>query len=271
MYYKIIKEKYKDTDELVEYLYNHYYYIVDKIYERNNKKIDRNFIDYKLKEILTQYVCDVDNKVSPSKYIHDIMKRFENSYKHLELRKKEFELIIRAYAGDINARQQIFKNNIDKINKKAEEIYMKYNNKVQTELELDDIKQMMYLDIWIFENRFYDKENKGDYFSVALMNQLNYLCTKLDKYINKKNNISFIDIEKVKYSDSYFINSLENKETLDSISTFLSDKYKFVLGYLRQGYTYEYAASMVGLDRQSVNNIKKKIKKISKENDIKWE
>ena len=37
MYYKIIKEKYKDTDELVEYLYNHYYYIVDKIYERNNK------------------------------------------------------------------------------------------------------------------------------------------------------------------------------------------------------------------------------------------
>ena len=225
MYYKKIKEEYKYNNELIEYLYNNYYYIVDKIYERNDKKIDRESIEYKLKEIITTYVCTADNRINPSKYIHDIMKRFENTYKHKEIKKKEYELISKAYTGDINARKQIFNNNILKIDKKAEEIYIKHNN---TQIELDDIKQMMYLDIWIFVNRFYDKENKGCYFSVALMNQLNYLCS------------------------------------------FLPDKYKFVLGYLRQGYTYEYAGSMVGLDRQSVNNIKNKIKKISKKNGICW-
>lgn len=267
MYYKKIKEEYKYNNELIEYLYNNYYYIVDKIYERNDKKIDRESIEYKLKEIITTYVCTADNRINPSKYIHDIMKRFENTYKHKEIKKKEYELISKAYTGDINARKQIFNNNILKIDKKAEEIYIKHNN---TQIELDDIKQMMYLDIWIFVNRFYDKENKGCYFSVALMNQLNYLCVKVDNYINNNYNLDFIDIESVKYSDSNFINSLENKETLDYISSFLPDKYKFVLGYLRQGYTYEYAGSMVGLDRQSVNNIKNKIKKISKKNGICW-
>ena len=266
-YFKL-REMYNDED-LINFLHNHYYYIVDKVYYRNNGTIEKELIELKLKELIKKYINDVNKSINPSKFFHDRIVCFENVLKNDELKDKQLQLIKKAYLNDINARQQIFMKKIDKIDKKAEELYSTMGNVAL--ITLEDIKQIMYLDMWKFTIKFYDKENTGIYFSTEFMKHLNNLSNRISNYLNKELLIQEnINIENVKYSDSYFVDSIENKQVLDIIAQELDDKYRTVFESLRRGDTYEYAGSQIGVTRSRVNTMNNRVKRIVKEKKIEW-
>ena len=61
-----------------------------------------------------------------------------------------------------------------------------------------------------------------------------------------------------------------SSDVLDIISLKIGDKYKQVLNYVRQGYTYEQAGAMLGLTRQGANVMNEKIKELVIRTNIKW-
>ena len=59
----------QEIDELIDNMYNHYYYIVDSIYERNNYSVDKEIIAEKLKSVITKYISSTDHSLQPARYI----------------------------------------------------------------------------------------------------------------------------------------------------------------------------------------------------------
>ena len=268
MNYSKLRERYND-EQLIYYLYNHYYYIIDKVYYRNNGNIRRELIESHLKELIKNYIKDDNKSINPSKYFHYKMVCYEKLLKNGELKEKQLQLIKKAYLNDINARQQIFLNKIDKIDKKAEELYSTMENVAL--ITLYDIKQIMYLDMWRFIIKFYDKENTGIYFSTEFMKHLNNLSERIRNYLNKELVLQEnVNIENVQYSDSYFIERIENKQVLDIIEKELNDKYRAVFKALRQGDTYEQAGSQIGVTKARVNTMTNRVKRIVKKRNIVW-
>lgn len=260
--YAMIKDLYGgDLTKIASYLYKHYYYIVDKFYNKNNGAITKDKLERVLIKSISEYVCKDYFNCNPSSYIHTSFINYEKKYK-CSLKQDNWELIInKAFNKDIKAREEVLKSFMSIMDYKS----IQLNN---SQYEIDDIKQMIYLEMWIFINKYFDSDNKDNNLSLKFHNYLNRVCDK----INNSNINSFCDanINNIYYSDSYFIERVENNCILDDISKMLSDKEKAVLNNLRKGYTYEDTAKKVGLTKQSVGNMNNKIRTLVKKKDIKW-
>ena len=152
MNYNTIKGNYdKYGEEILNIMYYRYYYIVLNVFE-NNQGIEKRLIEEKLKEILSSYIEEGEKYYNPSKYIHEKMYKFVNDYKFLKLKEEQNKLISSAYSGDINARKKIFLLNAYRIDNKALEIYNKYANDDSFLLDFNDIKSIMYCDMFRFTN-----------------------------------------------------------------------------------------------------------------------
>ena len=175
--YKKNKDLYNDRD-ILNYFYNHYYYIVDNTYIKNNGEIMREDIEECLNLGINDYIDKQSN--NPSKYIHNRIVSLEKSYQSKKNKKEYYELLKEAYRGNIEARKTLFFKHIDKIDKRVIEIYETYLNVIT----LDSITSYLYQEMWNFVNRYFDSENKGCYFSTRFSNQLNSTCDKLIRHIN---------------------------------------------------------------------------------------
>lgn len=217
--YNSIKSNYeKYGEEVLNILYYHYYYIVLNTYESNKHEIDKSLIEEKLKDIIVSYMHEGEKSHNPSKFIHEKMNKFVNNYKFSKLKQEQYKLIISAYSGDINARKKIFLINCYKIDNKALEIYNKYANNDNFLLDYTDIKNIMYSDMFRFTNRFYDRENKGYYFSVSFLTHLRDLTIRIEKHI-KINNYNLLN----KLKDNTIIDDLE-LATLDENEEIINKK-----------------------------------------------
>lgn len=208
MNYNTIKSNYdKYGEEILNIMYYHYYYIVLNVYQNNNQEIEKRLIEEKLKEILSSYIEEGEKYYNPSKYIHEKMYKFVNDYKFLKLKEEQNKLINSAYSGDMNARKKIFLLNAYRIDNKALEIYNKYTNDEGFILNFNDIKSIMYCDMFRFTNRFYDRENKGFYYSTYFDTHLRDLTIRIEKHINKKN---YLLLKQLK---DYFVESFILEES----------------------------------------------------------
>lgn len=195
--YENIKRHYDLYGDEIKYLlYIHYYPIVEKIYDRNNGKLDKILLENYLKEIINSYVIDGNKSTNPSKYIHEKMYKYEKSYYLNKLKKCQHELINTAYRGDTKARYELFLSCTGKIDDTAQILYNNIiSNMTNINYSLDDIKKVLYQDIWNLINRFYDRENKGLYLSTAVSGRLRDLSIRINKYIDN-NNINALEILK---------------------------------------------------------------------------
>ena len=124
-------------------------------------------------------------KSNYDKYGEEILNIMYYHY-YLKLKEEQNKLINSAYSGDMNARKKIFLLNAYRIDNKALEIYNKYTNDEGFILNFNDIKSIMYCDMFRFTNRFYDRENKGFYYSTYFDTHLRDLTIRIEKHINKK-------------------------------------------------------------------------------------
>ena len=264
--YVVLKGLY-DGDDIgfASYLYKHYYYIVDKFYDKNNGVITKDNLEKVLIKSISEYIYKDYFNCNPSSYIYNCFINYEKKYLN-KLKNDRYNLLIDAsFNNDINARHEIFYSFMSIMDKKALEIYSKFNNSV----DVDDIKQMIYLEMWEFINRFFDLDNKNKYLSRSFNRCLNQASDRIINTISKKYD-DITNIDNVYYNDSYFVECIENKNILDVISNRLSDKEKIMFNYLRKGYTYEDAANEALLKRQSVGEMNNKIRKLVNVKGIKW-
>lgn len=200
--YENIKRHYDLYGDEIKYLlYIHYYPIIDKIYDRNNGELDKKLLENYLKEIIDSYLIDGYKSTNPSKYIHDKMYKYEKSYYLKKLKKYQHELINMAYRGDVNARYELFLSCADKIDDTAQILYNSIiNNMTNINYSLDDIKKILYQDIWNFINRFYEKENKGFNLKTAVSGRLRVLSIRINKYV-ETNRTAAIEMLKINSKD----------------------------------------------------------------------
>ena len=268
--YVVIKQFYEGDDiGFANYLYKHYYYIVDKFYDKNNGVISRENLEKVLIGAISNYIYKEYYNSNPSRFIHNCFINYEKKYLNNNSKEKWNLLEKKAINSDIKAREEIFNSFISIMDRKSVEIYNNTNFQSNYLYSIDDIKQMIYLEMWVFINEYFDGENKDKHLSRYFNKHLNEVCNKIHNCINN-NSEDIKTLDNVNYKDTYFIKSIENKDILDNISSKLTDKEKIMLGYLRQGYTYEYATTQVGLKKQSISGLNNKIRKLVHKNGIKW-
>ena len=170
--------------KLVRYFYNHYHYIVDKVYARNNGKIKKKDIEAYFKKGIENYIEKQDFSRNPSQVIHNKLSLLEKTYESRLKKRQLFDLEQKAYSGDFLSRKELLMKHADKIDKKTIEIFEKYFDCVS----LDEIAFFMYYDMWNFVNRFFDNEKKGYYFSTKFSSQLYSTSNKIERSFNKLEN-----------------------------------------------------------------------------------
>ena len=269
--YDILKSEYSDK-QIVELLYNHYYYMVDDFFNNYKGKIDKKEIDEYFKETITKYIFNTNHELKAYKYIYMYIYHFCKRYDQMKNSKEKTETFVKAFNGDNEARSKIFMSYVEAIDDRAKEIYMNFKKKGKSDIliTLDDIKQIMYLYIWESINQFYNTDYTDSYYSTRFNTRLERITEYINKYINKLVSTEFGDIERVNYSDSSFISSIENNDYLNNISLKLNDRYKFVLGYVRQGYTYEEIGDMLGITKQAANLLNEKVKELAIRTNNRW-
>lgn len=193
--YENIKSLYNEHEnEVLEILYYHYYFIVDKIYNRNTGEIDRKLLENCLRESINSYIIDGYKSTNPSNFIHAKMYKYEK--KCILNKEHQYELINKAYSGDINARYELFLSCISRIDEVAQVIYTRIiNNMININYTLDDTKQVLYKDIWMLVNRFYNRENKGYNLKMSISVRLRDLSIRINKYV-ETNNIAALEMLK---------------------------------------------------------------------------
>ncbi len=197
--YENIKRHYNlYGDEIKHLLYIHYYPIIDKIYDKNNGEIDKKLLENCLKDTIASYIIEGNKSRNPSKYIHEKMYKYEREYISNKLKEYRTELINKAYSGDTNVRYELFISCTDRIDDVAIIIYNSIINKFpNTSYTLDDIKQVLYKDIWNLVNRFYDRENKGYNLKMAVSVRLRDLSIRINKCV-ENNSIAALEMLKNK-------------------------------------------------------------------------
>ena len=262
MNYSKIRQNYNDNiEEIIDYLYEYYHYIVDKLYEVNSEDIKKEDFENHLKDILIKYVERESTDNNISRYIHNKMRLFIFKNK----RNKKNELLKRAFENDYSARSEIFTNYIYRMDEKAIELYNEYLNN-QTIISIDDIKQMIYLDMWNFINKYFDSKSENDSFGMWFDLSLSRTNIKVTNYLKNQNQNNSLD--NLYYNDTYFIERVESKEMYRIIEKELPAKFKIVLNLLKDGYTYKEASQVIGVTGSRVGQINDKIKKIVKKKNL---
>ena len=148
-----LKDSYSKK-RLISYIYNHYHYIVDKVYIRNNGKIKKKDIEEYYKKGILDYIEKDDFNRNPSQVIHNKLSLLEKTYKSKLKKRGMFELEQKAYSKDFSSRKELLMKHADKIDKKAIEIFEEHFDCV----DLEEVALFMYYDMWDFVNRFFDND-----------------------------------------------------------------------------------------------------------------
>ena len=279
--------------EYFEDLYNYYYYIAEKHYnkyEDEKKTKAKNLAE----EILTNAIIEYVKIVVPGsiyKISGFIYNKFQGFDKKLEEIPSLFDLEMLAYKGNRQAKIDIlnrYKYLVDrfvlrllnKINDFYNECIKKVDDYAYLDddfnypnniVSIDDVYQDYYLKIWISINNFYDKKLETNYLSQYLSYRLNSFTDSYFKII--KNKFLEKSEENSEDIDSYFsevcIDLLENKDINDKIESFLPGNLQIAYHELRKGKTYQRVADELKISKTRVGQCISTAKEIVKRKGIK--
>lgn len=279
--------------EYFEDLYNYYYYIAEKHYNKyeDEKKIKAKNL---AEEILTNAIIEYVKIVVPgssykiSRFIHN---KFQGFDKKLEEIPSLFDLEMLAYKGNRQAKIDIlnrYKYLVDrfvlrllnKINDFYNECIKKVDDYAYLDddfnypnniVSIDDVYQDYYLKIWISINNYYDQKLETNYLSQYLSYRLNSFTDSYFKII--KNKFLEKSEENSEDIDSYFsevcIDLLENKDINDKIESFLPGNLQIAYHELRKGKTYQQVADELKISKSRVGQCISTAKEIVKRKGIK--
>lgn len=279
--------------EYFEDLYNYYYYIAEKHYnkyEDEKKTKAKNLAE----EILTNAIIEYVKIVVPGsiyKISGFIYNKFQGFDKKLEEIPSLFDLEMLAYKGNRQAKIDIlnrYKYLVDRfVLRLLNKINDFYNECIKTVddysyldddfnypnniVSIDDVYQDYYLKIWISINNFYDKKLETNYLSQYLSYRLNSFTDSYFKII--KNKFLEKSEENSEDIDSYFsevcIDLLENKDINDKIESFLPGNLQIAYHELRKGKTYQRVADELKISKTRVGQCISTAKEIVKRKGIK--
>ena len=279
--------------EYFEDLYNYYYYIAEKHYNKyeDEKKIKAKNL---AEEILTNAIIEYVKIVVPGsiyKISGFIYNKFQGFDKKLEEIPSLFDLEMLAYKGNRQAKTDIlnrYKYLMDRyVLRLLNKINDFYNECIKTVddyayldddfnypnniVSIDDVYQDYYLKIWISINNFYDKKLETNYLSQYLSYRLNSFTDSYFKLI--KNKFLEKSEENSEDIDSYFsevcIDLLENKDINDKIESFLPGNLQIAYHELRKGKTYQRVADELKISKTRVGQCISTAKEIVKRKGIK--
>lgn len=279
--------------EYFEDLYNYYYYIAEKHYNKyeDEKKIKAKNL---AEEILTNAIIEYVKIVVPGsiyKISGFIYNKFQGFDKKLEEIPSLFDLEMLAYKGNRQAKIDIlnrYKYLVDRyVLRLLNKINDFYNECIKTVddyayldddfnypnniVSIDDVYQDYYLKIWISINNFYDQKLETNYLSQYLSYRLNSFTDSYFKLI--KNKFLEKSEENNEDIDSYFsevcIDFLENKDISDKIESFLSGNLQIAYHELRKGKTYQQVADELKISKTRVGQCISTAKEIVKRKGIK--
>ena len=279
--------------EYFEDLYNYYYYIAEKHYNKyeDEKKIKAKNL---AEEILTNAIIEYVKIVVPGsiyKISGFIYNKFQGFDKKLEEIPSLFDLEMLAYKGNRQAKIDIlnrYKYLVDRfVLRLLNKINDFYNECIKTVddyayldddfnypnniVSIDDVYQDYYLEIWISINNFYDKKLETNYLSQYLSYRLNSFTDSYFKII--KNKFLEKSEENSEDIDSYFsevcIDLLENKDINDKIESFLPGNLQIAYHELRKGKTYQRVADELKISKTRVGQCISTAKEIVKRKGIK--
>ena len=279
--------------EYFEDLYNYYYYIAEKHYNKyeDEKKIKAKNL---AEEILTNAIIEYVKIVVPGsiyKISGFIYNKFQGFDKKLEEIPSLFDLEMLAYKGNRQAKIDIlnrYKYLVDRfVLRLLNKINDFYNECIKTLddyayldddfnypnniVSIDDVYQDYYLKIWISINNYYDQKLETNYLSQYLSYRLNSFTDSYFKII--KNKFLEKSEENSEDIDSYFsevcIDFLENKDISDKIESFLSGNLQIAYHELRKGKTYQRVADDLKISKTRVGQCISTAKEIVKRKGIK--
>ena len=279
--------------EYFEDLYNYYYYIAEKHYnkyEDEKKTKAKNLAE----EILTNAIIEYVKIVVPGsiyKISGFIYNKFQGFDKKLEEIPSLFDLEMLAYKGNRQAKIDIlnrYKYLVDRfVLRLLNKINDFYNECIKTVddyayldddfnypnniVSIDDVYQDYYLEIWISINNYYDQKLETNYLSQYLSYRLNSFTDSYFKLI--KNKFLEKSEENSEDIDSYFsevcIDLLENKDINDKIESFLPGNLQIAYHELRKGKTYQRVADELKISTTRVGQCISTAKEIVKRKGIK--
>ena len=279
--------------EYFEDLYNYYYYIAEKHYNKyeDEKKIKAKNL---AEEILTNAIIEYVKIVVPGsiyKISGFIYNKFQGFDKKLEEIPSLFDLEMLAYKGNRQAKIDIlnrYKYLVDRfVLRLLNKINDFYNECIKTVddyayldddfnypnniVSIDDVYQDYYLKIWISINNYYDQKLETNYLSQYLSYRLNSFTDSYFKII--KNKFLEKSEENSEDIDSYFsevcIDLLENKDINDKIESFLPGNLQIAYHELRKGKTYQQVADELKISKTRVGQCISTAKEIVKRKGIK--
>lgn len=279
--------------EYFEDLYNYYYYIAEKHYNKyeDEKKIKAKNL---AEEILTNAIIEYVKIVVPGsiyKISGFIYNKFQGFDKKLEEMPSLFDLEMLAYKGNRQAKIDIlnrYKYLVDRfVLRLLNKINDFYNECIKTVddyayldddfnypnniVSIDDVYQDYYLKIWISINNYYDQKLETNYLSQYLSYRLNSFTDSYFKII--KNKFLEKSEENSEDIDSYFsevcIDLLENKDINDKIESFLPGNLQIAYHELRKGKTYQQVADELKISKTRVGQCISTAKEIVKIKGIK--
>lgn len=279
--------------EYFEDLYNYYYYIAEKHYNKyeDEKKIKAKNL---AEEILTNAIIEYVKIVVPGsiyKISGFIYNKFQGFDKKLEEIPSLFDLEMSAYKGNRQAKIDIlnrYKYLVDRfVLRLLNKINDFYNECIKTVddyayldddfnypnniVSIDDVYQDYYLKIWISINNYYDQKLETNYLSQYLSYRLNSFTDSYFKII--KNKFLEKSEENSEDIDSYFsevcIDLLENKDINDKIESFLPGNLQIAYHELRKGKTYQRVADDLKISKTRVGQCISTAKEIVKRKGIK--
>ena len=279
--------------EYFEDLYNYYYYIAEKHYNKyeDEKKIKAKNL---AEEILTNAIIEYVKIVVPGsiyKISGFIYNKFQGFDKKLEEIPSLFDLEMLAYKGNRQAKIDIlnrYKYLVDRfVLRLLNKINDFYNECIKTVddyayldddfnypnniVSIDDVYQDYYLKIWISINNYYDQKLETNYLSQYLSYRLNSFTDSYFKLI--KNKFLEKSEENSEDIDSYFsevcIDLLENKDINDKIESFLPGNLQIAYHELRKGKTYQQVADELKISKTRVGQCISTAKEIVKRKGIK--
>lgn len=279
--------------EYFEDLYNYYYYIAEKHYNKyeDEKKIKAKNL---AEEILTNAIIEYVKIVVPGsiyKISGFIYNKFQGFDKKLEEIPSLFDLEMLAYKGNRQAKIDIlnrYKYLVDRfVLRLLNKINDFYNECIKTVddyayldddfnypnniVSIDDVYQDYYLKIWISINNYYDQKLETNYLSQYLSYRLNSFTDSYFKLI--KNKFLEKSEENSEDIDSYFsevcIDLLENKDINDKIESFLPGNLQIAYHELRKGKTYQRVADDLKISKTRVGQCISTAKEIVKRKEIK--
>ena len=279
--------------EYFEDLYNYYYYIAEKHYNKyeDEKKIKAKNL---AEEILTNAIIEYVKIVVPGsiyKISGFIYNKFQGFDKKLEEIPSLFDLEMLAYKGNRQAKIDIlnrYKYLVDRfVLRLLNKINDFYNECIKTVddyayldddfnypnniVSIDDVYQDYYLKIWISINNYYDQKLETNYLSQYLSYRLNSFTDSYFKLI--KNKFLEKSEENSEDIDSYFsevcIDLLENKDINDKIESFLPGNLQIAYHELRKGKTYQRVADELKISKTRVGQCISTAKEIVKRKGIK--